>query len=77
SSLGHVEIERSQAIVSIVGQDIWKDSRTVARVFGVLAGIPIRMVSLGNSDVNLSMVVPSQRVSDTVSRLHEEFFERG
>lgn len=77
SSLGRVEVEHAQAIVSIVGQDIWKDSRTVARVFGVLAGIPIRMVSLGNSDVNLSMVVPSQQVSDTVSRLHEEFFERG
>lgn len=75
-SLGTVEIERKQAIVSIVGQDIWKDSRTVARVFGVLAGIPIRMVSLGNSDVNLSMVVGSEQVSDTVSRLHTEFFDR-
>ncbi len=73
-TLGRVEIEQKQAIVSLVGQDIWKDSRTVARVFGVLAGIPIRMVSLGNSDVNLSLVVPSRQVSDTVSRLHAEFF---
>ncbi len=75
-SLGTVEIERKQAIVSLVGQDIWKDSRTVARVFGVLAGIPIRMVSLGNSDVNLSMVVGQEQVTDTVTRLHTEFFDR-
>jgi aspartokinase len=34
----------------------------------------VRMISLGSSDINLSLVVPVESMEDCVRRLHEEFF---
>jgi aspartate kinase len=71
---GRVEIEHHKGIVCLVGQDLWKDSRVVARVFNVLADVPLRMISLGSSDTNLSLVVSEEDTEDAIRRLHREFF---
>jgi len=73
--LGTVGQEKDVAIVCLVGQDLWKNSSIIARVFGNLQGIPIRMISLGSSDTNLSLVVPQESTEEAVRRLHREFFE--
>ena len=36
---------------------------------------PVRMISLGASDINLSLVVAAEDTEDSVRRLHAEFFE--
>jgi aspartate kinase len=74
-SLGGVQVERDKSIICLVGQDLWKDSATIARVFASLKEIPIRLISLGSSDTNLSLVVPRDRTEEAVGRLHQEFFE--
>ncbi|MCP4298889.1 MAG: aspartate kinase, partial [Proteobacteria bacterium] len=72
--MGSVTVEYNKAIICLVGQDLWKDSVFVSRVFGSLNGTPIRMISLGASDINLSVVVPEDRLNETIQSLHNEFF---
>jgi aspartate kinase len=71
---GTVTVEDDKAIVSLVGQDLWKESTFIARVFNALYGTPVRMISLGSSDTNLSLVVPGECATDAVRTLHGEFF---
>jgi aspartate kinase len=74
-TLGSVQVEKAKSIICLVGQDLWKDSATIARAFASLKEIPIRLISLGSSDTNLSIVVPQERTEEAVARLHQEFFE--
>ena len=74
--LGIVSSESDQSIICLVGQDLWKNSEIISRVFSTLQRVPIRMISLGSSDTNLSLVVPQAEVESTVKSLHKEFFER-
>jgi len=71
---GRVTVEQNHSIVCLVGRDLWKDSSFVAAVFDALKGTPIRLISLGSSDINLSMVVPESDADNSVRRLHREFF---
>ena len=57
-----------------VGQEFWKDSPFISRVFSALDDIPVRMISLGASDINLSLVVPQEMMHTSIKRLHKEFF---
>lgn len=73
-TLGVVAVERDKSIICLVGKKFWKDSSYIARVFNVLQGLSVRMISLGSSDINLSLVVPEESMEEAVSRLHKEFF---
>ena len=74
--LGRVEVERDRGIICLVGRELWKDSAFVARVFAVLTEVPIRMITLGSSDTNLSLVVPDANTETAIRLLHAEFFGR-
>jgi aspartate kinase len=76
-ALGSVQVEHAKSIICLVGHDLWKNPETVARVFMSLRGIRIRLISLGSSDTNLSIVVPEDSCVEAVRRLHAEFFENG
>jgi aspartate kinase len=76
SEIGTVGVEADKSIICLVGQDLWKDTAFLARVFACLTSTPVRMISLGASDINLSLVVPVEATEDSVRRLHSEFFER-
>ncbi len=70
-----VTVETDKAIISLVGQDLWKQSRFTARVFSAMADIPVRMISLGSSDINLSLVVPEDLVDSAIQSLHSALFD--
>ncbi len=74
-ALGSVSAEAERSIVCLVGQGLWRNSIIVSRVFSTLKNTPIRMISLGSSDTNLSLVVPQDKTEETVRSLHKEFFE--
>ncbi len=74
SEIGTVGVEADKSIICLVGQDLWKDTRFLARAFSSLKGTPVRMISLGSSDINLSFVVPVEATEDAVRTLHDEFF---
>ena len=73
--IGKTTVESGCGIICLVGKNIWKDSSLISRIFTALAPAEIKMISLGASDVNLSMVLDQKDVDDTIIKLHKEFFE--
>ncbi len=74
AAFGRVEREDDQALICLVGNRLWRRSETVARVFDSLRDIPIRLISLGSSDVNLTLIVPSEALQRAVRTLHNTLF---
>ena len=74
STLGSVSVEKDKSIVCLVGQDLWQDSMVTARIFNILGGMPVRMISLGASRINLTLVVPQTHTEEAVRKLHAGFF---
>jgi aspartate kinase len=77
SQLGDVSVERHRAIVAIVGAGLGDDSSTLARALAALAGVPLRMVSLSATRINLTVVVDDDRLAPALRALHAAFFEGG
>lgn len=73
-ALGQVAVESGLSIICMVGRDLWKDPSFPAKAFGALKDIPVRMISLGASEVNLSLVVPADRSDEALKSLHSRFF---
>jgi aspartate kinase len=69
-----VDLERDQAIVCLVGENIRYTPGVARRVFNSLDGINIRMISQGASLLNISFVVAEPDLAQTVAALHSEFF---
>ncbi len=69
-----VTVEKNQAIVCLVGDNLQYTPGVAARVFGALPGVNVRMISQGASLLNLGLVVASEDAQKAVSLLHEEFF---
>jgi aspartate kinase len=73
-SIGTIDMQENMAIIALVGEGIKNTAGIAARFFGVLQGINIVMVSLGASEVNMSIVVTEKDAEKAVKLLHEEFF---
>ena len=71
-----VELIDNQCIVAVVGRDLMSDSRTGARVLEALRGMPVKMVSLGRSGLNLSLVVDDANADAAVKAIHASLFEQ-
>ena len=71
---GQVEVDRDQAIVCIVGT-FGKDKQGYAsRVFDSLKNIPIRMISYGGSENNISILVDASRKKEALQALNHGLF---
>lgn len=74
-AFGRITVERDKGILCLVGRDLWKDSSFLNRVFTSIGqDIPVRLISLGSSDINLSLVIPAEQSAEAMRRLHREFF---
>jgi aspartate kinase len=69
-----VDIEKDQAIVCLVGENIRYTPGVAARVFHSLGDVNVRMISQGASLLNLSLVVAETDLVKAVDRLHRAFF---
>ncbi len=72
--IGTVNVYYDQALISLVGRDMMKTKGVAAQAFSALAEFPIRMISQGSSDSNLSVVVENDEAIDAVQSLHDTFF---
>ncbi len=70
---GEVEGEEDLGKVSVVGTGMLNRPGYAGRMFGTLgeAEIPIRMVS--TSEIQVTCVIPADRVEEAVRRLHKDF----
>lgn len=70
-----VDVIDEQSIIAIVGRNLMADSRVGARIFDAMQGIPIKMMSLGRSGLNLSIVVDDENSDRAIRRIHAALFE--
>ncbi len=73
---GTVSIVREQSILCAVGEGIRDTAGIAGRFFGALRGVNISMVSIGSSEVNLSIVIAENDLERAVKALHGEFFHK-
>jgi aspartate kinase len=72
---GTVEVDKAQTIVCIVGHFGAEKQGYASRVFDALKEIPIRMISYGGSEHNISILVDSTRKADTLQALNRGLFQ--
>jgi aspartate kinase len=70
-----VEVETGKAIVCVIGDNLRGTSGMLARVFGAIREINVRMVSQGASEINIAFVIEEKDVPEAVRRLHKQFIE--
>jgi aspartate kinase len=73
-TLGTVEVDRDQTIVSIVGNEIASDNAVLEKVFSSLKNVDVRMVSYGGSDNNISVLVPASAKKQVLQQLNSGVF---
>ena len=71
-----VEIIDEQSIIAIVGRNLLNDSFVAARIFEALRWIPTKMISLGRSGLNLSIVIDDRDSDQAIQRIHAALFEQ-
>jgi len=74
--IADVTRDDQQAIVCLVGEDIHGKPGIAASVFNTVAeaGVNIRMISQGASEINISFVIKESDVPRAVRHLHDRFF---
>ncbi|MEP6950465.1 MAG: aspartate kinase [Ginsengibacter sp.] len=71
---GTVEVDSDQTIVSIVGNQITQTKDVLAKIFTTLSGIPVRMVSYGGSQHNISILISRGHKEKTLQLLNKGLF---
>ena len=74
SKFAKVTVRKNQAIIAAIGEGIRDTAGIAAKFFGVLKGINISMVSIGGSEINISIIVADKDLENAVKLLHTEFF---
>ena len=73
-SFGNVSIDRGMSIICIVGDFLGTKTGYAIQVFESLQNIPIRMVSYGGSQNNISFVIKSQDKKRALDALNKGLF---
>lgn len=74
--IADVTCDNEQAIICLVGEDIHGKPGIAASVFSTVAaaGVNVRMISQGASEINISFVIRQSDVPTAVRHLHQHFF---
>jgi aspartate kinase len=75
-AFAEVRVERQKAILCLVGEGLRDRPDVLERIFSTLrrADIAVRVVSVGASRVNVSLLVDEDAEARAVRALHDEFF---
>ena len=71
---GTVSVDRNQTIICIVGDFGAKNNGYVSRVLDSVKHLPIRMISYGGSDFNVSILLDSDYKTEALRSLHNRLF---
>jgi aspartate kinase len=74
-AFGTVEIDQDQSIVCVVGDFGAEKHGYAARVLDALKHIPIRMISYGGSNYNISVLINTPDKTEALRSLHNRLFE--
>jgi aspartate kinase len=71
---GVVEVDKNQTIICIVGEFVAENPAITSQVFQALQSIPLRMISFGGSEHNISILVNTSDKEKALNLLHEGLF---
>ncbi|MES2773011.1 MAG: bifunctional aspartate kinase/homoserine dehydrogenase I [Bacteroidota bacterium] len=76
-SLDPLVVEKGQAIVALVGDNMKSHTGISGKMFGALGrnGVNVRAIAQGSSERNISAVISADDVKKALNVLHEQFFE--
>jgi len=74
NAYGEITVEKEHSIICIVGEGLIEDKST-SRLFELLNDIPVRMISYGGSDNNISLLVDTKNKIQTLQGLNRKLFE--
>ncbi|MEI7727389.1 MAG: aspartate kinase [Bacteroidota bacterium] len=74
SHYGTVEVDDDQTIICAVGEGIASENNTAADLFKAIADIPVRMISYGGSQNNISILIPSAFKKQALNSLSAHLF---
>jgi len=72
--LGTVSVDKDQTIVSVVGYRINETEEIIKKLFGSIRNVPIRMVSYGGSQHNISLLVGADEKVHLLKQLNKGMF---
>ncbi len=73
-AFGSVELDKDQSIVCVVGDFGPEKHGFASRVLDSLKHIPIRMISYGGSNYNISLLINTQDKTEALRSLHNRLF---
>jgi aspartate kinase len=73
-AFGTVDVDHDQTIVCVVGDFGAEQHGYAARVLEAVKHIPLRMISYGGSDHNLSILVKTEEKTEILRSLHNRLF---
>ena len=71
---GTVTVDKDMVIICVVGNMEWTNTGYEAKAMEALADIPVRMISYGGSNYNISFLVRSCDKVEALKRLSEKLF---
>lgn len=71
---GTVEIDRDQTIICVVGDFGWNTHGYASRVLDAVKHIPVRMISYGGSNYNISLLLQTEYKVESLRSLHNRLF---
>ncbi|MCH5222143.1 MAG: aspartate kinase [Muribaculaceae bacterium] len=71
---GTVSVDRDMVIICVVGDLEWQNCRYQAQVLDALADIPVRMISYGGSNYNISVLVRKEDKIHALKALSKKLF---
>jgi aspartate kinase len=74
SEFSMVEVDQNQTIVCVVGNFVAAKPGIALKVFEALRHIPVRMISYGGSENNLSILIESQYKNEALNAVNEGVF---
>lgn len=74
--LGDITIDKNMSIVCVVGNMNWENLGFQSKVIDSLKNIPIRLISYGGSNYNISILIDQDNKERALQQLHANVFEQ-
>jgi len=72
---GEISVDRDHSIICVVGEGLI-DDRGTPRLFEILDDVPVRMISYGGSNNNISLLVDTNYKTAALQNLNKKLFRR-
>ena len=70
---GEISVDSNHSIICVVGEGLIED-RGTSRLFEILQDVPVRMISYGGSNNNISLLVDTSNKIEVLQKLNEKLF---